>query len=354
MAKMQNLQPKMKAIKKKYKNTKDMEQRKLMNMEMMALYKQEKVNPAGGCLPILLQLPILLRGFSACCRVSINVRHEPWMLWITDLSKKDPYYVLPILMGVTQLIQQRMTPSGGDDMQKKLMYILPVVMVVMFASFPSGLNLYWCMSNVLQIGQQYIVNEKIHKQKKEEEHEIKIIEEEKRSQREMTEKKEFVANSLKDAIQKAAEDLGIQEEKLKYRIITEKTKYFGHKQREIFIEAWRSDGSEQQGLEDFVRLLLAEMKLDLRFELESKSEFLRVNFVRRGLQADALPERQSAQRRPVPDQPPFCRRDRQEDLLRVRELPQEKGDGAQRPGPPPRAPGAAQRQGRRAARAEPL
>jgi spoIIIJ-associated protein len=94
----------------------------------------------------------------------------------------------------------------------------------------------------------------------------------------MTEKKEFVANSLKDAILKAAEDFGIPEEKLKYRIITEKTKYFGHKQREIFIEAWRSDGSEQQGLEDFVRLLLSEMKLDLRFTLESKAEFLRINF----------------------------------------------------------------------------
>jgi spoIIIJ-associated protein len=95
----------------------------------------------------------------------------------------------------------------------------------------------------------------------------------------MNDKKEFVANSLKEAIQKAAEDFSIQEDKLKYRIITEKTKYFGHKQREIFIEAWRSDGSEQKGLEDFVRLLLDEMKIDLRFELESKSEFLRINFV---------------------------------------------------------------------------
>lgn len=94
----------------------------------------------------------------------------------------------------------------------------------------------------------------------------------------MTEKKEFVANSLKDAIGRAAEDFGVAEDKLKYRIITEKTKYFGHKQREIYIEAWRSDGSEQQGLEGFVRLLLDEMNLDLRFDLESKSEFLRVNF----------------------------------------------------------------------------
>jgi spoIIIJ-associated protein len=94
----------------------------------------------------------------------------------------------------------------------------------------------------------------------------------------MTDTKEFVANSLKEAIQRAAEDFGVQEEKLKYRIITEKTKYFGHKQREIYIEAWRSDGSEQQGLNDFIRLLLDEMKLDLKFELENNDEFLRVNF----------------------------------------------------------------------------
>jgi YidC/Oxa1 family membrane protein insertase len=174
MAKMQNLQPKMKAIKKKYKNTKDMEQRKLMNMEIMALYKQEKVNPAGGCLPILLQLPILW-GFFRLLSVCINVRHEPWILWITDLSKKDRFYVLPILMGVTQLIQQRMTPSGGDETQKKLMYIMPFVMTIMFASFPSGLNLYWCFSNLLQIGQQKFINEKIHKEKKEEIREIKIL-----------------------------------------------------------------------------------------------------------------------------------------------------------------------------------
>jgi YidC/Oxa1 family membrane protein insertase len=107
--------------------------------------------------------------------VCINVRHEPWILWITDLSKKDRFYVLPILMGVTQLIQTRMQPAGGDETQKKMMYILPVVMTVMFASFPSGLNLYWCFSNLLQIGQQIIINDKIHKEKKEEIREIKIL-----------------------------------------------------------------------------------------------------------------------------------------------------------------------------------
>jgi len=174
MAKMQNLQPKMKAIKKKYKNTKDMEQRKQMNMEIMDLYKQEKVNPAGGCLPILLQLPILF-GIFRLLSVSINVRHEPWILWITDLSKKDQFYVLPILMGVTQLIQQRLAPSGGDETQRKLMYIMPFVMTIMFASFPSGLNLYWAFSNLLQIGQQKIINDKIHKEKKEEIKEIKML-----------------------------------------------------------------------------------------------------------------------------------------------------------------------------------
>jgi YidC/Oxa1 family membrane protein insertase len=107
--------------------------------------------------------------------VSINVRHEPWLLWITDLSKKDPIYLLPILMGVTQLIVQKMTPSSGDETQKKLMYIMPVLMIVLFASFPSGLNLYWFFSNVLQIGQQKIINDKMQIKKKEEEKEKKTL-----------------------------------------------------------------------------------------------------------------------------------------------------------------------------------
>lgn len=174
MAKMQTLQPKMKAIKKKYKNTRDVEQKRQMNAELMALYKEEKVNPAGGCLPILIQLPVLW-GFFRLLSVSINVRHEPWTLWISDLSQKDPFYVLPILMGLTQILLMKMSPSGGDDIQKKIMYVMPVLMVILFMSFPSGLNLYWFVSNLLQIGQQHIINKTIFKKKKEEEKEMKML-----------------------------------------------------------------------------------------------------------------------------------------------------------------------------------
>ncbi|NIM10743.1 MAG: membrane protein insertase YidC [Candidatus Aminicenantes bacterium] len=168
MAKMQSLQPKIQAIKKKYKNLKDPEQRRKMNMETMQLYKSEKVNPAGGCLPLLLQMPILI-AFFRLLPISINFRHEPWILWITDLSVKDPIYALPILMGVTQIIVSKMSPTSGDATQKKLMYILPVVFVFFFMNYSAGLNLYWFIANLLQIAQQHIINKKIFHQKKEEE-----------------------------------------------------------------------------------------------------------------------------------------------------------------------------------------
>ncbi len=174
MAKMQTLQPKMKAIKKKYRNPKDPEQRQKMNVELMALYKKEKVNPAGGCLPMLLQLPILW-GLFRLLAVSISVRHEPWILWIRDLSLKDSFYVLPILMGVTQIILQKMTPSTGEGMQKKMMYIMPVVITIFVANLPSGLTLYWAVSNVLQLGQQKFINRTIHARKKEEERQLKSL-----------------------------------------------------------------------------------------------------------------------------------------------------------------------------------
>jgi len=179
MAKMQTLQPKIKAIKKKYKNLKDPEQRKRMNAETMALYKTEKVNPAGGCLPLLLQMPVFF-GLFRLLQTSINIRHEPWILWIKDLSLKDPVYVLPILMGVTQIIVTKMSPTSADSSQKKMTYIMPVVMVFLFMNFSSGLNLYWFMSNLLQIGQQYIINKKIFAKKKEEDKMRKILKKKKR------------------------------------------------------------------------------------------------------------------------------------------------------------------------------
>jgi len=173
MAKMQTIQPKMKALKKKYKNQKDPAQRKAMNEELMALYKTEKVNPAGGCLPMLLQMPILF-AFFMLLRNAINVRHEEWILWIKDLSLLDPYYVLPILMGLTQIILAKMSPSGGDANQKKMMtYMMPIVITFVVMNLASGLTLYWFVSNLLQLGQQHYINKKIYQQKKDTDREIK-------------------------------------------------------------------------------------------------------------------------------------------------------------------------------------
>ena len=168
MAKMQTLQPKMKAIKKKYRNQKDPEQRRQMNVEMMELYKREKINPAGGCLPMLIQLPILY-GMYRLLAVSIVVRHEPWLLWIQDLSAKDSLYVLPILMGVTQFMTMKMQPSTGDASQKKMMtYLMPAMMLFFFLNMSSGLNLYWFISNLIQVGQQNLINRRIFSRKKQE------------------------------------------------------------------------------------------------------------------------------------------------------------------------------------------
>lgn len=165
MAKMQELQPKIKALKAKYKKAKqDIDQRRKMNEETMKLYKEHGVNPAGGCLPMLIQLPIFW-GFFRLLIVAIEFRHAPFMLWLTDLSVKDPYYITPILMGITQFISQKMTPTTGDSTQQKMMLIMPVVMTIFFMNFQSGLVLYWLTNNVLQIGQQYIMNRLRKKQK---------------------------------------------------------------------------------------------------------------------------------------------------------------------------------------------
>jgi YidC/Oxa1 family membrane protein insertase len=167
MSKMQELQPKLKALKNKYKKAKqDIEQRRKLNEETMRLYKEHGVNPAGGCLPMLIQLPIFW-GFFRLLVVAIEFRHAPFVFWLQDLSVRDPYYITPILMGITQFISQKMTPTSGDSTQQKMMLIMPVVMTVFFMNFQSGLVLYWLTNNVLQIAQQAIMNRFMQKKKRE-------------------------------------------------------------------------------------------------------------------------------------------------------------------------------------------
>jgi YidC/Oxa1 family membrane protein insertase len=167
MAKMADLQPKVKALRAKYKKAKtDIEQRRQMNEEMMKLYKEHGVNPAGGCLPLLIQLPVFWGVFRMLV-VAVEFRHAPFALWITDLSMKDPFLVTPILMGITQFISQKMTPTSGDPSQAKMMLFMPVIMTFFFLKFQSGLILYWLTTNVLQIAQQAIMNRMMARHKRE-------------------------------------------------------------------------------------------------------------------------------------------------------------------------------------------
>jgi YidC/Oxa1 family membrane protein insertase len=159
MKKLQELQPKMSEIKEKYK--KDPQK---MQKEMMELYKKHKVNPMGGCLPMVAQIPVFFALYKVLL-ISIELRGAPFMLWITDLSAKDPYYILPIVMGVSMFVQQKMTPSGMDPKQQKLMLLMPVIFTFMFMNFASGLVLYWLVNNLLSIIQQFFINRKIAQQK---------------------------------------------------------------------------------------------------------------------------------------------------------------------------------------------
>jgi YidC/Oxa1 family membrane protein insertase len=167
MSKMQELQPKIKALRAKYKKAKqDIAQRRKMNEEIMKLYKEHGINPAGGCLPLLIQIPVFW-GFFRLLVVAIEFRHSPFIFWIKDLSVKDPFYITPILMGVTQFISQKMTPTSADPTQARMMLLMPVIMTIFFMNFQSGLVLYWLTNNVLQIGQQYIMNRMRQKKKSE-------------------------------------------------------------------------------------------------------------------------------------------------------------------------------------------
>ncbi len=155
MNEMKKLQPKIEALKEKYKN----DQSKI-GQETMALYREHKVNPFSGCLPMLIQIPVFF-GLYKALMYSIELRHSPFFFWIQDLSALDPYYITPIIMGATQFISQKMTPAMGDPMQQKIMLLMPVIFTFFFLNFPSGLVIYWLWNNILQIGQQYYINKKL-------------------------------------------------------------------------------------------------------------------------------------------------------------------------------------------------
>lgn len=160
MQRMQKVNPKIQAIRQKYRSKlKDKqgrpnpEMQRKQNEEIMALYKKEGVNPAGGCLPMLLQIPVLF-AFYSLLSTAIELRGAPWVGWIHDLSAPDPFLVLPLVMGATQFLQQKLTPSAADPTQRRIFMLMPVFFTILFLGFPSGLVLYWLTNNVLGIAQQ--------------------------------------------------------------------------------------------------------------------------------------------------------------------------------------------------------
>ena len=162
MRKMQEIQPQVKAIQDRYAKLKVTDPaRQKMNTEMMELYRQKGVNPASGCVPMLLTMPVLL-AFYGLLSEAIELRGAPFIFWIKDLAAADPYYVTPVLMGASQMLQQRMTPmTGADPVQQKMMMFMPIVFTFLFITSPSGLALYWFASNVLVIGQQVLTGKLI-------------------------------------------------------------------------------------------------------------------------------------------------------------------------------------------------
>jgi YidC/Oxa1 family membrane protein insertase len=160
MAKMRNLQPRMKALQERYKDDKP-----ALSQAMMDLYKREKVNPAAGCLPILIQMPFFL-AFYWVLLESVEMRQAPFALWITDLSTRDPYFILPLIMGVAMFGQQKLNPAPTDPVQAKVMQVMPIMFTVFFAFFPSGLVLYWVTNTLLSIAQQWKVNKVVEAEAK--------------------------------------------------------------------------------------------------------------------------------------------------------------------------------------------
>ncbi|BAP42416.1 membrane protein insertase YidC [Pseudomonas sp. 21LCFQ02] len=155
MARMRAVAPKLTALKEQYGDD-----RQKMSQAMMELYKKEKINPLGGCLPILVQMPVFLALYWVLLE-SVEMRQAPWILWITDLSIKDPFFILPIIMGATMFIQQRLNPTPPDPMQAKVMKMMPIIFTFFFLWFPAGLVLYWVVNNTLSIMQQAYITRKI-------------------------------------------------------------------------------------------------------------------------------------------------------------------------------------------------
>ena len=152
MARMRQMQPRMKALQERYK-----EDKQALSSAMMDLYKKEKINPAAGCLPMLVQIPFFM-AFYWVLLESVEMRQAPFMMWITDLSSRDPYFVLPLLMGAAMFFQQKLNPPPPDPVQAKMMQAMPIVMTGMFAFFPAGLVVYWLTNSVLSIAQQWRIN----------------------------------------------------------------------------------------------------------------------------------------------------------------------------------------------------
>ncbi len=160
MARMRNLQPRMQALQERYKDD-----RTALSQAMMDLYKREGVNPAAGCLPILVQMPFFLAFYWVLVE-SVEMRQAPFVFWLTDLSARDPYFILPLIMGAAMLLQQKLNPAPTDPVQARVMQIMPIVFTAFFAFFPSGLVLYWVTNTILSIAQQWKINKVVEAEAK--------------------------------------------------------------------------------------------------------------------------------------------------------------------------------------------
>ena len=159
MARMRKVAPRLQALKERFGDD-----RQAMSQAMMKMYKEEKINPLGGCLPILVQIPVFIALYWVLLE-SVEMRNAPFALWITNLSIKDPYFILPLIMGVSMFVQQKLNPAPIDPMQQKIFQIMPIMFTVFFAFFPAGLVLYWVVNNLLSIAQQWMITRRIEAEK---------------------------------------------------------------------------------------------------------------------------------------------------------------------------------------------